>query len=177
MADTILLLILSGEFMLLNHIIQIIINRATANQTGLCPALTRQFINVVARCLVLDHNSVSFHICKVFSRFVINLRIIKICVLRKIHLRTVYMKEGIRVLISDRLRLFSCYYIIWKCRYPRRLVRDWSECTKCLKNSHVNSPLCFKISCVKYRFILPYTCFYFNEHHFFSESLTFFVKT
>ena len=136
MMDTVLLLILSSKLMFLDNAIHIVINRAAADQTGLRFTLAGQLIDVITRCSVLNQNSILLHIDEVFTCTVIDFLIVKIRICRKVHLCTVHMQERIRILISDLLCLLPRHYIIWKCRYCLCLVRNRSEGTECLKNSH-----------------------------------------
>ena len=68
---------------------------------GLCLSFSYKFIYIVTGLLILNKNSLFFHIVKIFFCFFINPIIIQICLRFQIHFRSVNMKKGQGILISD----------------------------------------------------------------------------
>ena len=89
MADTILLLLFHRVLMLLTDPVQIIIDRAERDDTGLCPSLHRQLIDVVA-CARFTHEGPICDLClQHIRRLLVHLRRIHILRLRELGFRSV----------------------------------------------------------------------------------------
>ena len=101
MVDPVLFLIFSGKLMFLHYTIHIIINGTASYDTGLCLSFSYKFIYIVTGLLILNKNSLFFHIVKIFFCFFINPLIIQICFRFQIHFRSVNMKKRQGILISD----------------------------------------------------------------------------
>ena len=72
MVDPVLFLIFSGKLMFLHYTIHIIINGTASYDTGLCLSFSYKFIYIVTGLLILNKNSLFFHIVKIFFCFFIN---------------------------------------------------------------------------------------------------------
>ena len=78
MADTILFFVFSGVLMFLDHIIHIVIDRCTGNQTCLMTSIHDQFIYVVNRLFFFDISAILHHLMQKIPCLLIYFRCIGI---------------------------------------------------------------------------------------------------
>ena len=133
MVNSVLLLVLSCQLMLFNDAVYIVVDGTDAYDSCLGFSLADQLIEIVVRFLVLDQCSLFLESVQIFSGFLINFWIIKVCHRIQIHLCSVYMEKRIWIFFPDLSCLLSVYYIVGKCSHALCLVRCRPHCLKCLK--------------------------------------------
>ena len=112
-ADTILFLFRTCIFMLFDHIILIVIDRRACGDTGLCPSIHGQLINIITSLFVPDKIPLCHHIPQGIMRFLINLRCISIYGIIKLCFGTVDFQKRFRFPQYFLFCFFSIVYIIW----------------------------------------------------------------
>ena len=93
MADAVCFLVSSGELVLFDDVADIIIDRGSAYDARLAPAVNNLTVDVEARLFVLLAHSVLFKLMKVFACLKVYCLIIKISVLGKVNLCLIYVQK------------------------------------------------------------------------------------
>ena len=112
-ANTVLFLFRTGIFMLFDHIILIIIDRRACGDTGLCPSIHGQLVNIITSLFVPYKIPLFHHIPQGIMGFLINLRRISVYGIVKLCLGTVNFQKRFRFPQYFLFCFFSIVYIIW----------------------------------------------------------------
>ena len=119
MTDAVLLLLLAGILMLLNHAVCIVIDGRTGNNARLRTAVHNQLINIIALLGIGHIRAVCLAGVEKLLRFRIDTGIIRVHIVGEIALRAVDIEERERILQSRLLRLRTVVNIVRQSRNTR----------------------------------------------------------
>ena len=114
MVDTVGFLIGTCILMLFDHVVCVIIDRSTGNDSGLYSAVHRQFIHIIRILWIADKGTVIDPLIQHLMRLLIDTLIIGIYLITKLCLCTIDCKKRLRICGNNRFGLRAIVYIVRK---------------------------------------------------------------
>ena len=117
MVHPVLFFVGTGQLMLFDHIVDVIIDGCTAHDTHLGTAVHHLLVQVEAGLLVLDINAVGNHFVQVVPGLFIDDFAVVVDGRIQVDLGFVHMQEGVGIAHDHLPGLFAAHYVIGKSRH------------------------------------------------------------